>query len=323
MREHASWDPTAYGRFAGERSRPFADLVAQVRTDDPTAGRRPRLRPRAADADPRRALAAARGSSGSTPRESMLESARRARPRRAGRVGAVRPARVGPRLARPGPRRHRDQLDAAVGAGPPRPARRLGRGAGRRRLVRPAGAGQLRRPEPPADARDRRAPRAGRRARRRRSTCRRWGSPRPTCATCRPRLRRRRVGDDLPARARPRRRGREPGAHLGGRDRAAAGHRHPHRRGRARRVHRPVCRGARRRLPALVGRGALPVPPGVRRGPQAPDPRPDPAPTFSPDAGTFTWAPEPLGCEGERCRVRSRAVVRPCRWSGSAWTPGR
>ncbi len=35
MREHSSWDPTAYGRYAGERSRPFADLVAQVRTDDP------------------------------------------------------------------------------------------------------------------------------------------------------------------------------------------------------------------------------------------------------------------------------------------------
>jgi len=35
MREHASWDPTAYGRYAGERSRPFADLVAQVRADDP------------------------------------------------------------------------------------------------------------------------------------------------------------------------------------------------------------------------------------------------------------------------------------------------
>ena len=33
--ETASWDPTAYGRFASERSRPFADLVAQVRTDDP------------------------------------------------------------------------------------------------------------------------------------------------------------------------------------------------------------------------------------------------------------------------------------------------
>jgi len=31
----ASWDPTAYGRFSAERSRPFADLVAQVRTDDP------------------------------------------------------------------------------------------------------------------------------------------------------------------------------------------------------------------------------------------------------------------------------------------------
>ena len=27
MREHASWDPTAYGRFASERSRPFADLA--------------------------------------------------------------------------------------------------------------------------------------------------------------------------------------------------------------------------------------------------------------------------------------------------------
>jgi len=35
MREHASWNPTAYGRFSGERSRPFADLVAQVRTEDP------------------------------------------------------------------------------------------------------------------------------------------------------------------------------------------------------------------------------------------------------------------------------------------------
>jgi trans-aconitate 2-methyltransferase len=33
--EHASWDPTAYGRFSSERARPFADLIAQVRTDDP------------------------------------------------------------------------------------------------------------------------------------------------------------------------------------------------------------------------------------------------------------------------------------------------
>jgi trans-aconitate 2-methyltransferase len=33
--EHASWDPTAYGRFSPERSRPFADLVAQVRSDSP------------------------------------------------------------------------------------------------------------------------------------------------------------------------------------------------------------------------------------------------------------------------------------------------
>lgn len=33
--ETASWDPTAYGRFASERSRPFADLLAQVRSDTP------------------------------------------------------------------------------------------------------------------------------------------------------------------------------------------------------------------------------------------------------------------------------------------------
>lgn len=35
MRENASWDPTAYGRFSTERSRPLADLVAQVHTDTP------------------------------------------------------------------------------------------------------------------------------------------------------------------------------------------------------------------------------------------------------------------------------------------------
>ncbi len=34
MREHVSWDPTAYARFSGQRSRPFADLVAQVHADD-------------------------------------------------------------------------------------------------------------------------------------------------------------------------------------------------------------------------------------------------------------------------------------------------
>ncbi len=35
MTEHDSWDPAAYARFSGERSRPFADLVAQVRADEP------------------------------------------------------------------------------------------------------------------------------------------------------------------------------------------------------------------------------------------------------------------------------------------------
>ncbi|NHA67589.1 methyltransferase domain-containing protein [Phycicoccus sp. CMS6Z-2] len=35
MRETPSWDPSAYGRFADERSRPFADLLAQVPAQDP------------------------------------------------------------------------------------------------------------------------------------------------------------------------------------------------------------------------------------------------------------------------------------------------
>lgn len=35
MRTQPSWDPAAYSRFGEQRSRPFADLVAQVRSDDP------------------------------------------------------------------------------------------------------------------------------------------------------------------------------------------------------------------------------------------------------------------------------------------------
>jgi len=35
MREQPSWDPTAYSRFGEQRSRPFADLVAQIHCDDP------------------------------------------------------------------------------------------------------------------------------------------------------------------------------------------------------------------------------------------------------------------------------------------------
>ena len=110
-----SWDPTAYGRFSGERSRPFADLVAQVRTRRPAARRRPGLWPRPADADPGRAVAERAGR-----RRRLLRGDARvgaaARPRRAGRVGAVRPEGVGPRLAGPGPRRHGHELDPAVGA---------------------------------------------------------------------------------------------------------------------------------------------------------------------------------------------------------------
>lgn len=35
MRGRPSWDPGAYGRFADERSRPFVDLITQVRAEDP------------------------------------------------------------------------------------------------------------------------------------------------------------------------------------------------------------------------------------------------------------------------------------------------
>lgn len=35
MRESTTWDPKTYARFSGQRSRPFADLVAQIRADDP------------------------------------------------------------------------------------------------------------------------------------------------------------------------------------------------------------------------------------------------------------------------------------------------
>lgn len=36
MRQQASWDPGAYARFADQRHRPFADLVAQVDAADPS-----------------------------------------------------------------------------------------------------------------------------------------------------------------------------------------------------------------------------------------------------------------------------------------------
>ncbi|EAP97206.1 putative trans-aconitate methyltransferase [Janibacter sp. HTCC2649] len=35
MRTQPSWDPAAYSRFGEQRSRPFADLVAQIRSDEP------------------------------------------------------------------------------------------------------------------------------------------------------------------------------------------------------------------------------------------------------------------------------------------------
>lgn len=36
MRQNTTWDPATYARFSGQRSRPFADLVAQIRADEPS-----------------------------------------------------------------------------------------------------------------------------------------------------------------------------------------------------------------------------------------------------------------------------------------------
>ena len=73
--------------------------------------------------------------------------------------------------------------------------------------------------------------------------CRRSPTPAPTPRRWPGRLQHRRVGDDLPARARPRGRAGVAGAGVGRGHRAAAGARGPHRRGRAARVPRRRTRG--------------------------------------------------------------------------------
>ena len=197
-RRHAgsTWDPAAYARFSGERSRPFADLVAQVRTEDPAlvvdlgCGHGPRPLTLAQLWPDARVV-------GVDASEAMLESARELD--REHRVEWVQA--------------DLREWDASLGQAPdvvvtsstlrwvrpPRPARLLGGGARRRWVVRPPGAGQLRRPEPPADARDRGAPRAGGRARCR---ARPAGGRRAGHVPALPdpaRLHGRRVGDDVPA----------------------------------------------------------------------------------------------------------------------------
>ena len=250
--ETASWDPTAYGRFASERSRPFADLLAQVRSGRAGARRRPRLRARPRHADPGAGSGPGPAVVGVDASEAMLEAAR-ARRRRARGVGAVRPARLGPRLARPGARRRRHQLDPAVGSGPPAPPRRLGRAlaeGGWFALQVPgnfdAPSHRLMRETAEHHERAGRAHRGARPAGRRRARDL-LALPRP------PRPRRRRLGDDPPPRPRPRGQGRQPGAHLGDRHGPAPGARHPHRAAGARRVPRAVLRAAGRGLPAHLG----------------------------------------------------------------------
>ena len=193
-----TWDPDRYLTYADERGRPFVELLARVDAADPAtvvdlgcgpgnltallAERWPgarRRRPRLQRRDDR----AGRG-----PRRR-----RRLRRRRPARLGA--PARTG---RRPGLQR-----DAAVGARPPRPAARRWS-----RRWRPGGWLAFQVPgnfdEPSHTIRAELAARgAVRRAHRRGGGRRERTTRRSTCdALRRPRLRGRRVGDDVPPRPR-------------------------------------------------------------------------------------------------------------------------
>ena len=287
MREHASGDPAAYARFSSERSRPFADLVAQVRTEDPAlvvdlgCGHGPATLTLAQLWPDARVV-------GVDASEAMLESARELD--REHRVEWVQadlrewdPASLGqaPDVVVtsstlqwvPG---HLDLLDSWVGA--------LAAGgwfalqvpgnfdAPSHRLMRETAEHHERAGELGA-ALD--LPAVGEPA-----TYLRYLT---------------RLGCTVDAwettylRARPRPRGGEPRAGLGGRDRTAAGPRHPHRRRGARRVRRPVCRGARRGLP-----------PARRRACCSPSGGSSPSPAGAADPG-----------------------AQPGRWSASAWPRAR
>ena len=247
-----TWDPKQYARFAGHRSRPFADLLARVGAAAPAlvvdlgCGHGPLT------LTPRRALAGRAGRRGR-----LLAADARVGPGAGpgGRVEWVQadlrewdPASLGqaPDVIVtnatlqwvPG---HLDLLDAwveALAAGGWFAMQVPGNfDAPSHRLMREAA-----RDHPAAD---RLGPG---------STGRGWRSLRPTCAACAG-LRRRRVGDDLPARARPRGRAGQPGARVGARHRAASRARHADRRGRARRLPRRLRREAARGIPA--GRGGV------------------------------------------------------------------
>ena len=201
-----TWDPDRYLTYADERGRPFVELLARVDAADPATvvdlGCGPgNLTALLVERWPGARVVGLDSSA------EMIEKARATTPAVDFQRGG--PARLGDRRG-PG-RRPGLQRDAAVGARPPRPAAGPGRPGAPRRLVGLPGARQLRRAEPHDPRRARRAG-AVRRAHHRAWRCRARTTRRSTCeALARPRLRGRRVGDDVP----PRPRGRGPGVHLG------------------------------------------------------------------------------------------------------------
>ena len=71
--EAAAWDPQQYLQFAAERGRPFEDLLARVAADRPALRRRPRLRAGQPDRRPWPTAGRRRGRGASTPRREMIE----------------------------------------------------------------------------------------------------------------------------------------------------------------------------------------------------------------------------------------------------------
>ena len=193
------WDPAQYLRFADERGRPFQDLMARV------GGRARRRRVVDLGCGPGNLTVGLADRwpgadiEGVDSSAEMIERARAGPARDRLRFSVGRPARVGAAAA--GRRAHL-QRDAAVGPRPPGPPRATGRVRRARRLVRLPGARQLRRADHTELAALRTSPR--------------WRPLWPASTLPQPaveepdvrraaggaRLRGRRLGDDVPARAR-------------------------------------------------------------------------------------------------------------------------
>nr|WP_306917750.1 methyltransferase domain-containing protein [Arthrobacter sp. V4I6] len=255
------WDPAKYVQFGDYRDRPYFDLTARIHADNPglvvdlgcgpgnltatLAARWPSAQVLGLDSSPEM-LAQAAGRSAATPNLSFGLADITGWMPSAGTDVVVTNAAL---QWIPG---HRELLPRWLGA------------LRTRSLVRPAGPRKLRLAIPHADARTGGVRVVVRPAHRRAPPRRRRRSRRIPPHHARRRLRRRCVGDHLPAAPA----GRKRGSGVGPRRRtpARAGRSVP---GGSPRLRGRVFRAAGRSLPALGARNGLPVPPDLRRGPQA------------------------------------------------------